>query len=266
MCYSNNRDGYMNYLLFIISFIVSLLPIFLIGYYLYNKDTIKEPKILLLKLFLSGIASGLIVIFISIFGIVLFPSLIKVENIHNIIILLFYCYIFVATTEELTKFFMTYYISYNNKEFDQAYDIILYSVFVGLGFAFFENIIYILGSDMNITTALLRGITAVPAHTCFQTIMGYYLYLSKTKDKNINIFLSIMIPIILHGTYDFFIFSQNILLLLLFVILLIFLIIFAYSRIKKLLQIDKSNLKPYCPKCGNKINYQYCSKCGYKKQ
>ena len=33
-----------------------------------------------------------------------------------------------------------------------------------------------------------------------------------------------------------------------------------------LIQIDKDNLKLYCPECGNRINYQYCSKCGYKKQ
>lgn len=255
----------MDYLLLIVTLIVAILPIYLIGYYFYKKDTIKEPKKLLIKLFLSGIGSCIIVLFLSLFGIILFPNFANVENIHNKFSLLIYCFIFVGTIEEISKFIMIYSISYNNKEFDQAFDIILYSVFVGLGFACFENMIYILGSELNITTALLRGFTAVPAHVCFQTIMGYYLYLSKTNNKNNNIFLSIIIPIILHGTYDFFIFSQNELLILLFILLLIFLIIFANSKIKKLIQIDKSNLKPYCPKCGNKINYQYCSKCGYKK-
>lgn len=257
---------YMNYVFFIISLLLALLPIILIGYYFYNKDTIKEPKKLLLKLFFSGIGSGLIIIIISIFCMVLFPKYTQLEKINNIYILLFYCFIFVALLEEISKFLMIYSISYNNKEFDQAFDIIIYSVFVGLGFACFENIIYILGSDSNITTAILRGITAVPAHTCFQTIMGYYLYLSKIKDKRKNIILSIIIPIILHGSYDLFIFSKIGWLFLLFIVLLIFIIIYANSKIKKLIEIDKANLKPFCPQCGNKINYQFCSKCGYKKQ
>ena len=256
----------MNYLLFTLSFIIGILPIYIIGYYFYNKDTIKEPNRLLRNLFISGIISGIIVIIISAFGLIFFPKLSNVETINNIFILLFYCYIFVAFIEELSKFTMIYYLSYNSNEFDQAYDIVLYSVFVGLGFACFENIIYILGSDITISNIFLRGITAIPAHACFQTIMGYFLYLSKEKDKTKNISFSILIPVFLHGTYDFFIFSQNIMLLFGFILLLIFIIFYAHSKIKKVLQIDNSKLKSYCPNCGTKINYQYCSNCGYKKQ
>ena len=123
--------------------------------------------------------------------------------------IIFYSYIFIALIEEIWKFLMIYKVSYNNKEFDQAYDIILYSIYVGLGFATFENIIYVIGNP-NIITSLLRGITAVPAHVCFQTIMGYYLYFSKNKNKENNILLSLIIPILLHGTYDFLIFVLNI--------------------------------------------------------
>ena len=96
--------------------------------------------------------------------------------------------------------------------------------------------------------------------------MGYHLYLSKIKNKNTNISLSILIPILLHGTYDFIIFSQKGIFALSFIFLLIIIIIYANSKMKKLIEIDKSNLKPFCPRCGNRINYQYCSKCGYKKQ
>ena len=256
----------MNYLLILLLFIIAVLPICMIGLHFYKKDTIKEPKQLLTNLFLSGILAGIIVIVISLFGLMIFPQYVSIEKVKNLFSLLFYCYVFVACIEELSKFVMIYYISYNSKEFDQAYDIILYSVFVGLGFAFFENIIYCLGNDISISIILLRGITAIPAHVCFQTIMGYFLYQSKEKNKSKNILLSILTPVFFHGTYDFFIFSQNIIFLLGFVLLLIFIILYANSKIKKLLQIDKSNLSFYCPNCGTKINYQYCSNCGYKKQ
>lgn len=231
----------MNLLVLLISFLLSIVPVIIIGYNFYKKDTIKEPKKLLSNLFISGILSGLIVVVISIFGLLLFPSLTNLDNINNLFILIFYSYIFIALVEESCKLFMIFKISYNNKEFNQAFDIILYSVFVGLGFATFENIIYIVGNP-KIQIAFLRGITAIPSHVCFQTLMGYYLYLSKIKNKSKYISLSLIIPFLLHGTYDFLIFTNSIILILLDLGLLIFMFIIAGTKINKLITIDKNNL------------------------
>ena len=255
----------MNVFIFVISIIISIVPIILIGYWFYNKDTIKEPKKLLNKLFISGIISGIIVTVVSIIGLILFPYLTDISHISNFFILLFYSYIFIALIEESSKLLMIYKVSYHSQEFDQAYDIVLYSVFVGIGFAFFENIIYLLGTP-SIQTAIMRSITAVPAHTCFQIMMGYFLYLSKFKEKRENMMLALIIPILLHGTYDLLIFTGNILLVIIDIILLINLIIYSSIKVKKLIEIDKDNIsKLYCPNCGTKINYLYCPKCGYKK-
>ena len=40
-------------LLFLI--FISILPIFLLGYYIYNKDTVPEPKLFIVKLFFCGV-------------------------------------------------------------------------------------------------------------------------------------------------------------------------------------------------------------------
>ena len=64
----------MNIIFFIISVVIIITPIYLIGNYFYKKDTIKEPKKLLIKLFLSGICSTVITIVVSIFGNILFPE------------------------------------------------------------------------------------------------------------------------------------------------------------------------------------------------
>ena len=61
----------MNIILLIISLLIIVIPIYLIGKYFYNKDTIKEPKKLLTKLFISGIFSVIIVIIISMYGILI---------------------------------------------------------------------------------------------------------------------------------------------------------------------------------------------------
>ena len=191
----------MDYLIIIIS----LLPIFLLALYFYKKDTLKEPKHLLQKLFYSGFLSALLVIIISIINLIFFPSFNNVEN-TSIGRIFIYTFIFVALIEESCKLFIIYKFSYNDKNFDQFFDIILYSVLVGLGFACFENILYVLTSELALQTAILRGITAVPAHACFQTFMGYYLSLNKFQNKTNSkkyIILSLLIPIILHGIYDF---------------------------------------------------------------
>ena len=159
--------------------IITILPIFLIGFYYYQKDTQKEPKKLLSKLFISGFISGIIVIILSIVGILLFPN---IDNNNNFFNMFCYTFIFIATIEELIKFLMIYIISYNNKEFDQAYDIIVYSVFVGIGFAFFETLTYLLINKLNILILLFRSLTAVPSHAAFQTLMGYFL--SKSNFAN----------------------------------------------------------------------------------
>ena len=45
--------------------IIAVLPVFLIGMYIYAKDKDKEPKSLLLKMLLGGIGSALLCIFLN---------------------------------------------------------------------------------------------------------------------------------------------------------------------------------------------------------
>lgn len=235
----------MKNLTLIISILFSFAIVFLLGKYFYHKDTIKEPKQLLRNLFISGILAGIIVIIISIIAFYFFPNLQHIDKSQNLLLIIFNCYIFIAFLEEITKFFMIYKISYHHQEFDQAYDIVLYSIFVGLGFALLENTLYTLSFN-SLYSSILRIITALPAHICFQTIMGYYLYLNKFKkqNNNKNLKLSLIIPVFLHGSYDFLIFSSmnNINIFIIFITFLGSLYILTYIKIKQVISIDKKNI------------------------
>lgn len=265
----------MNYLIIIIS----LLPIFLIALYFYKKDTLKEPKQLLKKLFFSGFLSALLVILISFINLIFFPDFNSVEN-ASIKKIFIYTFIFISLIEESCKLFIIYKFSYNDKNFDQFFDIILYSVLVGLGFACFENILYVLTSEFALQTALLRGITAIPAHTCFQTFMGYYLALNRFKNKKKSkkfFVLSLLIPVILHGIYDFLLFlgtltevliseTNTALLIITFILFLIIMYITTILKINKVVKIDKNLLKESnCPNCNILITNNFCPNCGHKK-
>jgi RsiW-degrading membrane proteinase PrsW (M82 family) len=48
---------------------------------------------------------------------------------------------------------------------------------VSMGFAAFENILYVFQGGFKV--ALLRAFTAIPAHATFGVIMGYYMGKSK---------------------------------------------------------------------------------------
>ena len=223
--------------------ILSILPIVLIGIFYYKRDTLKEPTKLLRKLFLSGIASGLLVGFTSLIIITLFPSFKDTANL-SVFNLFIYTFLAVALIEETFKWIMVYFISYKSPHYDQFYDIILYAVFVGLGFACFENLLYTIpNNDLFVT--LFRGITAIPAHASYQTIMGYYLTLSKyyPQKKKLYIGLSIIVPVILHGLYDFFLYLNNFIFVVIFLIFIVLLFVFTILKTNQILNIDIKNLK-----------------------
>ena len=57
------------------------------------------------------------------------------------------------------------------------------------------------------STVISRALTAVPAHASFGALMGYYYSKNHFANKKNGIFgLQLMVPILLHGLYDSFIF------------------------------------------------------------
>ena len=112
----------------------------------------------------------------------------------------------VGFTEELLKFLVVILIIYPNKNFDEPFDGIVYSVFVGMGFATAENMTFVLQGGAGL--AVMRMLSAVPAHFVFAVIMGFYLGKAKSSKKSQFLFigLSLLIPVLIHSLYDYFLF------------------------------------------------------------
>ena len=112
----------------------------------------------------------------------------------------------VGFTEELLKFLVVILIIYPNKNFDEPFDGIVYSVFVGMGFATAENMTFVLQGGAGL--AVMRMLSAVPAHFVFAVIMGYYLGKAKSSKNSQFLFigLSLLIPVLIHSLYDYFLF------------------------------------------------------------
>lgn len=253
---------------------LAIFPVIVILFFIYGKDKNKEPISLLLKLFVSGFASCIMVFLISDAMALFLPFMRGTLSSKGFVDLILYAFIGVALVEEFSKWSMTYLVGYNHREFDELYDGLVYAVFVSLGFAFVENIMYVISSS-SIQTAFLRAVSAVPSHACDAVFMGYYLSIAKQfairgrkKEEKRYLVKSIIIPTIIHGIYDYCLMSGIMILVVVFFIFVIFMYIFS---LKKLGALAKNNKKiifknKFCKNCGRPVTGEYCSGCGTKQE
>lgn len=225
--------------------LIAIMPSIILGYYVYIKDKEeKESLILLTKLFISGILAC----FLSILLTYVLNFLTNIDifeiNYHSIKEVLIHAFITVALIEETSKWFFTYFLTKNNKEYNYSFDIIIYASFVSLGFATFENVLYILASN-RLDVAIIRSFTTVPGHLFFAVFMGYFLLKAKaiTNQKHhlkVHLYkiLSIIIPTLLHGFFDFCIMIKSINLILIFIFFLALLYLSSYFFVETLSEKD----------------------------
>src|SRR5574344_40530 len=119
---------------YLILFLLAVIPVIIIGYFVYSKDKNKEPFSILVALFLGGVASCIITLILTFIFQKIFPYFKADESTYGIIGLIIKTFIEIGLIEEFSKWIMTYLISYHNKEYNEAYDMIVYAVFTSLGF------------------------------------------------------------------------------------------------------------------------------------
>jgi len=217
--------------------LASLAPVFIILFYVYFRDKYdKEPLGLLIKALLLGIVIVIPVVFVERLLMNLMPPAGKVAEAA------YHAFVVAGFTEELFKFLALYLLVWKSPSFNEKFDGIVYAVFVSLGFAGVENVMYVMDGGMQ--TALVRAITAVPAHAIFGVTMGYYLGIAHMYEELKSKYLgrALLVPIVLHGIYDFILMVEIGWLLLLFIPYVIGLYFMAIKKMKLL--SDTSIFKP----------------------
>ena len=180
----------------------ALLPATLLWTYIWRKDQKKEPVSWLAKATIYGI-------------IICFPVAIVEMLIGT---LLFYpdgnpttvlgttanAFLVAAIPEEFFKFLALWLVLRKNPYFDEHFDGIVYAVCVGLGFAAFENVLYLFDNIENwMSVAFVRSLMAVPGHYAFAILMGYYYSKYHFVDHSRKTAaLIIVAPVLAHGLYD----------------------------------------------------------------
>lgn len=169
--------------------------------YFYLKDQYEtEPLLIVLKMFIYGGFLTLPVMFIQ--------YVFSAEGIvHSDFLQAFFSS---GMIEELFKWLVLFYAIYGHAEFDEPYDGIVYATSVLLGFATVENILYLIANGVEF--AFSRALLPVSSHALFGVIMGYYLGKSKFSSpgkKRTGLFLSLFLPFVLHGLYDYILFLKE---------------------------------------------------------
>ena len=192
-------------------------PVFII-YKIYKLDKYeKEPLKEIIITFIFGCLTVLPVLFVSPYinylldipysVIDYFGGLIVGNEIKTIL----YTFIGIALVEEFFKFLVLTQYSFKRKCFNEPMDGIVYGVIASMGFALVENIFYVYGNtEQSYFVAIGRMFSAIPAHALMGVIMGYYIGKAKfdIQNKRKLMLKGFFGAILLHGAYDYFLYSN----------------------------------------------------------
>ena len=167
--------------------------IFLIFYLIYYGKI--KPLLEFLQAFLTGLLGGFLILLFAPWFLKFYPSLEGLDIFFK-----------AATIEKLMSFLLILTLIYSFERKESLIKIIVAGIQYAAGFAFLENIIYLIRFEPQLT--YLRLISSVPMHLSTCGIQSYYLglaiFYSLKRNKIINFFKALLIPIFLHGIYDFF--------------------------------------------------------------
>lgn len=181
---------------------LAIIPGLLLIIYVYKKDKVeKEPVNLIIRIILYGIISCICAGYLEMLESSVLPQYEK-GTIEYALTTSFLC---AALVEEIVKYLAMRLGSWKYPGFNYRFDGIVYGVSAGVGFAIYENIMYV--ASYGFATAVVRAFTAVPLHAFCGVFMGvFYAYSKKASILGQSTIgytlLALIVPMIIHGIYD----------------------------------------------------------------
>ena len=219
----------------IILLAAAVLPAIYLLSKVYKMDTIeKEPWSILRKLLLWGAISGIPAALVeSLLTGVLLGAFTEGTVLYNLV----FAFVVAALVEESFKFFFLYKFTFKDPAFNYRFDGVVYAVFVSMGFAILENILYVFQGGIGV--AVTRALLALPLHAA----CGVYMGIAYGQQKVQSLYkpatfgsvaaACLPVPILIHGFYDFCAFMQTVPFTVIFIVFVIAVFILTLQRLKK---------------------------------
>lgn len=186
---------------------MGLLPSIIWLVYFYRRDCHPEPKSLIGRVFLMGIITSPIAVFLQLSFNHVFSSL--QSNSASF-------FLWAAFIEELVKFLAVWAIAIKHPSFDEPIDAMIYMITAGLGFAAIENILVLFktipdGIQVTLSVLALRFTGATLLHALSSAVMGYCLALAwfSPRHRQKFIFGGIVFSTFFHFAFNIFLASAD---------------------------------------------------------
>ena len=193
-------------LYYLILFGIAILPVIILMIFIYRQDKYqKEPIKSLAKAFIGGMLS----IPIDILIVTGIDAALNGTAISNTVF--FSAFLEAGIPEELSKFLIFIIFIWNDKNFDEYFDGIVYATFIGLGFACVENIEYVFSYGFQ--TGVVRALLSVPGHFLFGVVMGYFLSMAKFHPEKRGTYMisGLLLAMLAHGLFDWLLMVASVL-------------------------------------------------------
>ena len=185
--------------------LAAVLPAVFLMVYIYRHDTVEpEPKGLLLQLIGFGVLSALGAMVVESLLTLVLNVLVPADS---VLYLPLTAFVVVAASEEGMKFVLLRRRTWNHTAFNYRFDGVVYAVFVSLGFAAFENILYVFSYGLSV--ALPRALLSIPGHMSFAVVMGvfysrarHHAHYGEEAKCQADLWAAWLVPVLLHGFYD----------------------------------------------------------------
>ena len=222
----------------------ALIPAVALMYYIWKKDKgDKEPASAIMKVAGAGALTVISALILEVLGEHLLTGVLGWDPESLKYGFVYYVFV-VALAEELGKYVAVSLRTWKSPNFNYTYDAVVYAVASSLGFAAVENVAYVF--SYGFATAVVRAVTSIPGHAVFGVYMGYFYGMARQAKgqerhgkKLRYLICGLIVPVILHGFYDFFLFEYGPDFFFgLWLAYVIILFIFAFITVNKLAAMD----------------------------
>ncbi len=186
----------------LLMFSSAVVPGLILMWYLHTRERFPQPRTTLWATFGLGALITLPVI-VLFFPLSIVLSVIASSTGNALLFTLVQAFLTSAILQETFKYLVLANFSCQRKRLAEPFDGVVYGVVASLGIATLECIAYV--SEGDVTGALLRAFTSVPLHCALGAIMGYYIARSVFDPTpwSRRLLLAYVVPVVLHGLYDF---------------------------------------------------------------